>query len=120
MPRKATAAAPAYDVHPGVAMIQNWVATLKEKTGKSLEEWVRLVRRSGPPTEPEQREWLKAQHKLGTNSAWWIAERANGGGGEDSDPEAYLKAAAGYVEAMYAGGKAGLRPLHERLLALAR
>ena len=26
-----------YDVHPGVAMVQNWVATLREKTGRSLE-----------------------------------------------------------------------------------
>jgi hypothetical protein len=78
------------------------------------------VRRSGLPTEQEQREWLKSQPGLGTNSAWWIAERANGRGAEDGDPNAYLKAAAGYVEAMYAGGKAGLRPLHDRLLALAR
>jgi hypothetical protein len=75
VPRKATTAEPLYHVHPGVAMIQNWVATLKEKTGKSLAEWVKA---SGIPTEPEQREWLKAQHKFGTNTAWWIVERAHG------------------------------------------
>src|SRR5262249_55136034 len=120
MPRKANASAPRYDVHPGVVMVQHWVATLKAKTGKSLEEWIKAVRKSGLPTEQEQREWLKSHHKLGTNSAWWIAQRANGRGAEDGDPDQYLKAATGYVEAMYAGGKAGLRPLHDKLLELAR
>jgi hypothetical protein len=32
-----------YSVHPGVAMVQKWVATLPEKTGRSLEEWIALV-----------------------------------------------------------------------------
>jgi len=58
-----------YSVHPGVAMVQNWVATLKEKTGRSLEEWLALVKRSGPGTEKERREWLKTEHGLGPNSA---------------------------------------------------
>lgn len=68
-----------YSVHPGVAMVQNWVATLKEKTGRSLQEWITLAKRSGPRTEKERREWLKKAHGLGTNSAWWIAERGGEG-----------------------------------------
>jgi hypothetical protein len=109
-----------YSVHPGVKTVQDWVAELKQKTGRSLEEWLHLVKASGPPTEKERREWLKKEHKLGTNTAWWIAERAAGKGLEDGDPEAYLRAAADYVEAMYSGGKAGLRPLHDRLVQVAR
>ncbi len=109
-----------YSVHPGVAMVQDWVAGLKAKTGRSLEEWVRFVKASAPPTEKERRDWLKKNHDLGTNAAWWIAERAEGKGGDDSDPKAYLKAAAKYVEDMYAGGKAGLRPLHDRIITVAR
>jgi hypothetical protein len=107
-----------YGVHPGVAMMQNWVATLKEKTGRSLEEWIRLVERSGRAGEKERREWLKAKHGLGTNSCWWIAERSLGKGGEDSDPASYLRAAEEWVEAMFAGGKAGLRPVYDALLRL--
>src|SRR5215510_810421 len=60
-----------YSVHPGVVMVQKWVETLPEKTGRSLEEWISLVKKSGPKTEKERREWLKDKHKLGTNSAWW-------------------------------------------------
>jgi Domain of unknown function (DUF5655) len=73
---------------------------------------------SGPPTEKGRREWLKERHQLGTNYAWWIAERAEGKGAEHDSPEAYLKAAEGWVEAMFAGPRAGLRPVYERLLEL--
>jgi hypothetical protein len=107
-----------YSVHPGIAMVQKWIAELREKTGKSLEEWVRLVQESGPDDEKDRRDWLKTKYKLGTNSAWWIAERASGKGTEDGDPETYLEHALGYVEEMYAGSKSGLRPIHDRLLEL--
>jgi hypothetical protein len=108
-----------YSVHPGVKMMQDWVATLKEKTGRSLEEWIALVKKEGPAEEAKRREWLKSRHKLGTNAAWWIAERAAGRGGEDSDPEAYLRTAVEWVEAQYAGKKQPLRPLYDRLLKMA-
>lgn len=41
-----------------------------------------------------------------------------GKGSEDGDPEAYLKQAVQYVEGMFSGGEAPLRPLHDALLAL--
>lgn len=107
-----------YSVHPSVAMMQKWVAELPEKTGKSLDEWVQLVSEEGPPTEKERRQWLKKKFKLGTNASWWIAERSVGKGKEDSDPEAYLRAAEGYVNVMFSGAKAKLRPLYEKLLEL--
>ena len=105
-----------YDVHPGVAMMQKWVAELKEKTGRTLNEWIALVKKEGPSTEKERRDWLKNEHRLGTNSAWWIAERTEGKGGEDTDAESYLKAAVGYIEEQYAGPKEKLRPVYDALL----
>jgi hypothetical protein len=108
-----------YSVHPGVRMVQDWISGLKEKTGRTLEEWLELVKNDGPPTEKERREWLKKEHKLGTNSAWWIAERAEGKGTEDDDPEKYLQAAEVYVKEMYAAGKAALREIHDEILKLA-
>ena len=94
------------------------MAQLKERTGKTLDEWVQEAIASGPPTEKERRVWLKEEHGLGTNYAWWVAERAEGKGTEHDSPEAYLKAAEGWVEAMFAGPRAGLRPVYDRLLAL--
>lgn len=109
-----------YAVHPGVAMVQKWVAELKEKTGRSLDEWLALIKKDGPKDEKARRDWLKTKFELGTNSAWWLAERAEGKGSEDSDPESYLKAATQYVEQQYAGAKSSLRPIYDELLSLGR
>src|SRR5437016_4816974 len=109
-----------YDLHPGVAMVQKWLAELKEKTGRSMEEWIALVKKEGPKDEKSRREWLKSKHKFGTNGAWWIAERADGKGGEEDTPEAYLEAAVRYVEEQYAGPKEKLRPIYEHLLNLGK
>jgi hypothetical protein len=107
-----------YSIHPGVQMVQDWIAGLPAKTGRSLEEGVGLIKKEGPPTEKERRDWLKQEHGFGTNGAWWLAERAEGKGLEDGDPEAYQQAAEKYVEEMFAGGKAGLRPIYDALLQL--
>ena len=98
-------------------MNQKWVATLKEKTGRSLEEWVKLVNKDGPAAEGERRAWLNKEHSLPTMSARWIVEYASGKGDAFAGPEAYLLAAEQYVEAMYAG-KAALRPIYDALLKL--
>jgi hypothetical protein len=107
-----------YGVHPGVLMTQKWAAELKQKTGRSLDEWLRFVKKEGPKDEKDRREWLKREHGLGTNSAWWIAERSVGKGTETDDPDKYLEAAEGYVEEMFSGSKAGLRPIYDALLKL--
>jgi len=79
-----------YGVHPGVLMTQKWIGELKQKTGRTLDEWIKFIRKEGPPTEPARRDWLKQQHQLGTNTAWWLAERSVGKGEESGDPAAYL------------------------------
>src|SRR5205814_3504986 len=108
-----------YGVHPGVAMIQKWVAELKSKTGRSFEEWIRHINKEGPDGEAERRAWLKDVHKIGTNTAWWLAERSVGKTGAWADtPEGYLKQAESYVRDMFAGKKANLKPIYDELLKL--
>ncbi len=106
-----------YSVHPSVAMTQKWAASLKEKTGRSLEEWLKLVKESGPPTEIDRRDWLKNDNGLPTMSAWRIAEWASGKSEEMGDPETYMRAAEQYVVAMFSG-KAALLPIYDALLKL--
>lgn len=120
MPRGAskTRTKSVYSIHPGVAMVQKWVEDLPAKTGRSLDEWLKFIKKLGPKTEKERLEWLKQEHGLGTNSARWLAERAEGKGGADDDPEAYLVAAEGYVEKMFAGPRESLRPIYDALLKL--
>jgi hypothetical protein len=99
-----------YSLHPGFAMEETSRANLLARTGRSLEEWVRIAQESGPADAKERAAWLKSAHGFTTNYAGWVAERAGGEGApEDYDP-------AGLVEAMFAGGKEALRPLYDRLL----
>ena len=67
------------------------------------------------PDEKARREWLKEKHGFGTNAAWWLTDRASGKA-LDGDPDEYMKQAAKYVTDMYAGGKSGLKPLHDAIL----
>src|ERR1035438_2107154 len=98
-------------------MVQKWAATLKEKTGRPLDEWVKLVRKHGPVTENERRACLTREHGLPSLSAWWIAEYAGGKGEDMGSPEAYLRAAERHVDDMFSG-KAALRPIYDALLKL--
>jgi hypothetical protein len=107
-----------YGVHPTVAMTQKMVATLKEKTGRPLEQWIALMKDAGPMTENERRAWLKNVHGLGMNTAWGIASFADPEGCEFASPEAYLAAAEKYVDRMFSGAKAALHPLYQELLRL--
>jgi hypothetical protein len=101
-----------YSLHPSFQMEAAYESNLKERTGKTLDEWLAIVKKDGPATEKERRAWLKDTHGFTTNYAWWLAERAEGkGSAAHYDPEAY-------VESMFAGGKAGLRPIYDELLRL--
>jgi hypothetical protein len=101
-----------YEVHPGFAFEQSSLVNLQKNTGKSLEDWIEIVKKSGLETEKERAAWLKSKHKLGTNISGWIAERAAGKrGAEDYDPEAL-------VEALFADKKSHLLPIYEELLKL--
>jgi hypothetical protein len=105
-----------YSPHPGIAMVQKWIAELPVKTGRSLEDWLRLIETEGPPSVGQRRAWLKQQFGLGTNTAWWLADRSVGKDTWDDDPGKYLQAAEQYVEEMFAGNRAGLRPVYDELL----
>jgi hypothetical protein len=119
MPTKAPPAL-AFDVHPSVSMIQKWVAELPQKSGRSLDEWADLVRKSKLATAKEKREWLKAEYGHGTNTAWWIVEYSEDSATWDADPRTYLKAAVGYFDEMFLKGKEWQRPIAETVIAFVR
>ncbi len=118
MAKTGTAKKSIYGVHPGVAMTIKWISELKQKTSRSLEEWLKYIKKEGPPTEQARRDWLKNDLGLGTNTAWWLAERSVGKGEETGDADEYLQAAEKYVEEMFSGKKEHLRPIYDALLKL--
>jgi hypothetical protein len=107
-----------YSVHPGVLMTQKWLAELKQKTGRTRDEWLKVIRKDGPADEKARRDWLREKYGLNTMTATWLAERSFGKGAEMEDPDLYLESAERDVDEMFSGGKAQLRPVYDALLKL--
>lgn len=105
-----------YSVHPGVAMMQKWIAELKPRTGRTLQEWLKVIKKEGPQDEKERRSWLKEKYGLGSTAASSLAELSVGKGEELGDPDRYLESAERSVATMFSGGKAHLRPVYDALL----
>lgn len=104
-----------YTPHPSIAMTIKWVKDLPEKTGRSLEDWVRYIQKKGPETVESRRDWLKTELKLGTNTASWLADYSVGKGQEDLDLNAYLAKAEEWVATMIKN-KPLLKPLYDEVL----
>lgn len=88
---------------------QTMIANLKEKTGRSLDEWAATARGWGALKHGEIVKRLKADHGLGHGYANLVAMTA-------LSAESGPAAGDDLVEAMFAGPKAGLRPVYDALL----
>jgi hypothetical protein len=113
MPRKPSDSA--YVLHPAYNRVEAARRNLIERTGKTLEEWAEITKTSGPPDRKARIAWLGSAHGMGSNYAEWIAMSAEGS--DVHDPDAYDP--EGLVAKQYAGPKAALRPIYQRLLSLA-
>jgi hypothetical protein len=90
------------------------IAGLPEKTGKSLEDWLRIVRASKLDKHKAIVEFLKKTQGLTHGFANMIALQALGSDSQTASDTGSL------VDEQYAGTKAGLRPIYEALLAAIR
>lgn len=84
---------------------------MKERTGRSLEEWVALVQASGLDALDQNsvRKWLKSEHGVLQNSQWAIADAAARAAGWERP------SVEGYIDSQYTGAKAALRPIFEAI-----
>ncbi|MBC8088292.1 MAG: DUF4287 domain-containing protein [Phycisphaerae bacterium] len=91
---------------------EKMVAALKTSTGKALEQWAKLVKKSGKAKHGELVSWLKAEHQLTHGYANLIAHKTVG-----SDSGSKVAAGDDLVAEMFAGDKAAMRPIFDRLMA---
>lgn len=86
------------------------VANLKDRTGRSLEDWQALARASGQTKHGQIVAWLKSEHSLGHGYANLVAHKtlATDAGSQDHDA---------LMQAMFAGPKASMRPAYDRCAA---
>ena len=84
---------------------------IEQATGRSIDEWVALVKASGAERHGEIMAWLKAEHGFSHGNANFVALTAKRGSVAGGDE---------LVDTMYAGPKATLRPFHDQVIELAR
>ena len=90
--------------------IATMVANLKEKTGKSLDDWLKLVKKSGLSKHGEIVSMLKADHGLGHGYANLVAQSHLKTG-------AISRSGDDLVAEQYAGPKAALEPIYDAIVA---
>ncbi|MCC6907248.1 MAG: DUF4287 domain-containing protein [Phycisphaerales bacterium] len=86
------------------------IANLKEKTGKSLEQWVKIATASKLSKHGEIVGMLKKDHGLTHGYANLVAHSALKSAASDAQPD-------DLVAAQYSGAKAGLKPVYDALVA---
>lgn len=103
------------------------IANLPEKTGKSLDEWLPLVKASGAAKHGEIVKFLKGDHGVGHGYANLIAATYLAGGAAPTGGAApaggakdvamgLVSGGDDMVDAAFAGPKAALRPIYDQLV----
>jgi len=93
-------------------MAQAMIANMKDKTGKTLEQWIKIAKKSGAAKHGEIVKFLKTEHGMTHGFASLVAHKT-------------LKSDAGstntdLVAAQYSGAKAELRPIYDALIKAAK
>ena len=88
------------------------IRNLEAKTGHTIDQWLALARKSGKAKHGELVAWLKGEHGLTHGYANTVAHLAKG-----SDAGSQADAGTDLVAAQYAGEKAVLRPVYDRIAA---
>ncbi len=95
-------------------MANAMIANLKDKTGKTLEQWMAIAKKSGAAKHGEIVKMLKSDHGMTHGFANLVAHKTlksdAGSIGESTD----------LVAAQYAGDKATLKPIYDALIKAAR
>ena len=89
--------------------LQAQIRNIEVSSGRSIDDWIELIRASGRARHGEIVAWLKTEHGLthgAANRVALVALAANDSQPSGSDPEA----------ALYAGGRRSLRPIHAGLM----
>ena len=89
------------------------IANFKEKTGKPLDQWIAIARKSGATKHGEIMKLLKGDHGMTHGFANLVALKTL------KSDAASIGDAADLVAAQYAGDKAALKPIYDALIAVA-
>ena len=83
------------------------LANIPEKTGKPLDDWIKLIKASGLTKHGEIMKLLKSEHGVTHGFANLITAKARETGAPASEDD--------LIASQYSGAKAALRPLHDTI-----
>ena len=86
-------------------------ANIADKTGQSLEVWIKVVKKEGITKHNEIIKFLKSEHGFTHGYANFVALKARQPAGQAAP------AADKLVDQQYSGAKADLRPIYETIIA---
>ncbi len=95
-------------------MANTMIANIKDKTGKSLQQWIAIAKKSGAAKHGEIVKMLKTDHGMTHGFANLVAHKTL-----KSDAGS-IGATTDLVAAQYAGNKAGLQPIYDALIKTAK
>jgi len=91
------------------------IRNIEQQYGKSLNEWIAIVKESGLTKHTDKVAMLKSQYSMSHGSAHRVALKAR-----EADAASIVKAAEASgrdpAALLYSGKKAGLKPLHDALM----
>jgi hypothetical protein len=87
------------------------IANMKEKTGKTLEQWIALAKKSGAEKHGQVVSHLKSEHGLTHGYANLVAHKYL-----KSDADSAEGGGDALVAAQYAGDKAAMKPIYDALI----
>ena len=91
-------------------MAATMIANLREKTGKTLQDWLEITRPSGHEKHGAIVKFLKTEHGLTHGFANLIAHKTLKSDAGSANSESDL------IEAQYAGPKAALKPIYDAII----
>lgn len=95
-------------------MANTMIANLKDKTGKSLEQWISIAKKSGAAKHGEIVKMLKTEHGMTHGFANLVAHKTL------KSDAASIGESTDLVAAQYAGSKTGLKPIYDALIKAAK
>lgn len=96
-------------------MANAMIANMKEKTGKTLEQWLAIAKKSGEEKHGGVVKHLKSEHGLTHGFANLVAHKLL-----QSDAASAEGGGEALVAAQYAGPKAELKPIYDALIKAAK
>jgi hypothetical protein len=93
--------------------VQTQIDNIQKKTGKSLDEFAVIVKKSGLTKHSEIRDMLKTEYGLGHGDANTLVHVVLQ---SDGTRAAEGKSMDAVLDEIYSGAKAGFRPIHDALM----